>query len=290
MKPAPDRATALMASTTDALDAFRGGHSWSRYSSPPSCRNRSRRQHVVGRVRLGGGLDRTRPRGVGRQRLQPSLPGVARLRCVVRLHRLDVPRGRGGRSRRLQGAIRDHGRHRPRVVHRSLRGRFPSGVRRDRLVAEGVADRGYRSVHDLAGSGLRRPRRDGPEHHARGQAAHGSVFRHRPRDGDCLVRHLHHAERLVPGLHRRLYRLDPGPSEDRALVLSALRRPGDRTRDKAGLRLLVRSDGGGGRLQGPRRARRSSSAWSWPATTKSTVKNRSGSAWWRSLSSRRSSS
>ena len=70
----------------------------------------------------------------------------------------------------------------------------------------------------------------------------------------ALLGDLHQAERLVPGVPRRLAGADPRAAAHRALVLRALRRPGDRAGDQARVRLSAAPDGAGRRVERARRA------------------------------------
>ena len=151
---------------------------------------------------------------------------------------------------------------RPGLVRRPVRRRRPGRLRGARLDAQGRADRRHRAVDDLAGRRLRGAGRDRAEHDPDRQADHERLLRHRHGDGDRPVGDLHQAQRLVSGLPGRLARADRRPAEDRAVVLPPLRRPRDRARDQADLRLPLRADGP--RRRWPRATRccpRSSSAW-----------------------------
>ena len=112
-----------------------------------------------------------------------------------------------------------------------------------RLERTRLADRRHRALDDLAGGRLRRARRARADGHEHRQAADERDVRHRPVHGDRALGDLHQAERLVPGVPRRLARADRRSAADRALVLRPLRRPGDRARDQARVRLPAPPDG-----------------------------------------------
>ncbi len=177
--------------------------------------------------------------------------------AVVRLDRPDVPGRDGGRPRLHARPAR----RRPSgsaSCRSSARSSSPSLVAYVLLdwTAEGVADRGNRALDDVARGRLRRPRRARADRHGDRQAADERDLRHRPLHGARALGDLHQAERLVPGLPRRLARADPRPAQARAVVLRPLRRPRDRAGDQARLRLPARPDGARRRLERPRRAAR----------------------------------
>ena len=128
---------------------------------------------------------------------------------------------------------------------------------------QGVADRGHGALDHFAGGCVRGARRAGADGHEHRQAAHERDVRDRPLHGGRALSHLHQAERLVPGLPRRLACADPCAPPDRALVLRALRRPRDRAGDQARVRLPAPAHGAWPTSHtGTPCFRRSSSAWS----------------------------
>ena len=108
-------------------------------------------------------------------------------------------------------------RDRRRLVRRPLRRRLArraTSCSTGRSKASLIA--GHRALDDVARGRLRRARRARPDRRRHRQAADERDLRHRPLHGARALGDLHQAERLVPGLPRRLGRADPRPAADRA--------------------------------------------------------------------------
>ena len=221
------------------------------------------REHGLGRAGRHRRADRADARRRRRQRLRPASPAswldfIATFASIVLtfLAGMEVdPDVHAAAARRLR-------RHRRGLVHRPVRGRR-------QLVAYFLLD-WTASASLIAGTALsttslavvyavlvERGLTD-DEHR---QAADERHVRDRPVHGARAVGDLHQAERLVPGLPRRLGRADPRAAAHRALVLRPLRRPRDRAGDQARVRLPARADGARRRIATATRCcRRSCSA------------------------------
>ena len=169
---------------------------------------------------------------------------MARLHRDVRLDRPDLPRRDGGRSRLLARAASAPRRHRLRFVRRarsSSRRWSPTSLLDWTVKASLIAGTALSTTSLAVVYAVLVER--GLNDDARRQAPDERDLRHRHLHGDRALGDLHQAERLVPGLPRRLARADPRAAPDRALVLPPLRRPRDRAGDQARLRLPLRADG-----------------------------------------------
>ena len=256
MRLAPNRPSGLMASTRSWLSVERRldfGRSTASGGSRSRC---SSCEHALGRAGRDGRSGRVDPRHGRRQYLPSAKHRLARLHCRLRLDRAHLL-GRDGSGPRLHAPPGESVRlDRAGVVHRPLRRILTRRLSPPRLDNARLAHHRYRPFHDLAGGGLCRAGRARPHRHEYRQAPderdlrHGHLYRGRAL-GD-----LHQAQYLVSSLPDRLARADPRIAAGRALVLRALRRPRDRARDQAGLRLPAPADGARQRLERARRSAR----------------------------------
>ena len=238
MRLAPNRPSGLMASTPDEA-SFAGGRGERTRSSSDSRGGDPGRLDDLRRARDLGRADRARTGRPGRQRVRSRGPRVARLPRLVRRHRADLPRGRGGRRATVQARMASQSLDRRRLVRRALLRLHGVGPLGARLVRGRRPDRRDRALDNEPRRRLRRLGRDRAQPDADRQADHVGDLRHGLRHRGRALDPLHQAQPLDRRLRRRLRCIGVRAAAPLAVVLRPLRQPRDRARDQARLRLPV---------------------------------------------------